>query len=78
MMSGLSAGGNLYTRLYKIPSTFVAQAMQSTQQANGMFATKQKAKLMGFASILGTVSARLATDALCVLAWKHCSIRHGL
>lgn len=55
------------TRLYQIASTVAAQAMQSTQQANGMFA-KQMAGLIQLASILGAVSESLATNALCVLA----------
>lgn len=49
-------------RLYKIASTVVAQAVQSTQQANNMSA-KQKAGLMRLAPTLGTVSAPLAPDA---------------
>jgi len=51
----------------KIASPALAQAMQSTQQAKGMF-SKQEAGLMKLASIIRTVSAPLATDALGVLA----------
>jgi hypothetical protein len=66
---GVRSVGRRGTGLYKIASTWhcVTQAMQSAQQANGVFA-KQKAGLLKLAFNIRTVSCPVSPADLCAFA----------